>query len=82
MALATTVMPFLVYYWLIRHVTVTYSSIIGYIVPLVAVIVGVIALDERLQPGILVGGALILAGVVITDRLESHLRVRGPAVRS
>jgi drug/metabolite transporter (DMT)-like permease len=70
MGLATTVMPFIVYYWLLRHVTVVYSAIIAYVVPLVAVVMGVVALDERLQPGILAGGALILAGVVVTDRAE------------
>lgn len=65
-----TFMPVVLYYWLIRHVTVTYSTIIGYIVPLVAVSIGVLALGEQLQPGIVIGGALILAGVVVTDRLR------------
>ncbi len=68
-----TFMPVALYYWLLRHVTVTYSTIIGYIVPFIAVIVGIVALDEQLQPGIILGGALIFAGVVITD----WLRVRG-----
>jgi drug/metabolite transporter (DMT)-like permease len=68
-----TFMPVVLYYWLIRHVTVTYSTIIGYIVPLVAVTIGVLALGEQIQPGIVVGGGLILVGVVVTDRL----RVRG-----
>lgn len=73
-----TFMPVALYYWLIRHVTVTYSTIIGYIVPFVAVIVGVLTLDEQLQPGIVLGGALILAGVVITDwlRVRNNRRAR------
>ncbi|MEA3501822.1 MAG: DMT family transporter, partial [Actinomycetota bacterium] len=65
-----TFMPVVVYYWLIRHVTVTYSTIIGYIVPLVAVSIGVLALGEQIQPGIVIGGGLILAGVMVTDRLR------------
>jgi len=65
-----TFMPVALYYWLIRHVTVTYSAIISYIVPFVAVIVGIIALDEQLQPGIIAGGVLILAAVVVTDWLR------------
>lgn len=68
--LVGTFVPVVLYYWLIRYVTVTYSAIIGYIIPLVAVAVGVVALDEKLQPGILIGGALILAGVIITDRIR------------
>jgi drug/metabolite transporter (DMT)-like permease len=67
-AIVATFMPVALYYWLLRHVTVTYSAAIGYVIPLIAVAVGVIALDEQLQPGIVAGGALILTGVVLTDR--------------
>ncbi|MBI5157364.1 MAG: DMT family transporter [Acidimicrobiia bacterium] len=67
-AIVSTFIPVALYYWLLRHVTVTYSAAIGYVIPLIAVAVGVIALDEQLQPGIVAGGALILAGVVLTDR--------------
>jgi drug/metabolite transporter (DMT)-like permease len=70
LALFATSMPFLLYYWLIRHVSVTYAAAVGYVVPLIAVVTGVIALDEQVQPGIAIGGALILAGVLLTDRLE------------
>ena len=65
-------MPFLLWYWMIRYVTATYASAIGYVVPLIAVIVGMILLDEKLQPGLVIGGALILAGVILTDRLEQR----------
>ena len=59
--------PLALYFLLIRHVTVTYSAITAYIVPFVAVFGGVLVLDEQIQPGIVVGGALVLAGVVVTD---------------
>jgi drug/metabolite transporter (DMT)-like permease len=67
-AIVSTFVPVVLYYWLLRHVTVTYSSVIGYVIPLIAVVVGIVVLDEQLQPGIVVGGILILAGVVMTDR--------------
>ena len=60
-------LPLILYYWLIRHMSVVYLSVVAYLIPLVAVIAGVLVLDERIQPGILVGGGLVLAGVVITD---------------
>jgi drug/metabolite transporter (DMT)-like permease len=78
LASITTFLPFTLFYWLIRHVTATYASVIGYIVPLIAVIVGVIALDEQVQPGILIGGLLIMAGVIVTDRLERRVTTRPP----
>jgi len=59
--------PLSLYYFLIRHVTVVFSSVVSYLIPLVAVVAGVLVLDEQVQPGILLGGALVLSGGVITD---------------
>jgi len=75
--IVATFMPVALYYWLIRHVTVTYSAIIGYVIPLIAVVVGVVVLGEEVQPGIVAGGTLILVGVVVTDRA----RIRRSAAR-
>ena len=71
--------PLGLYYFLIRHVTVTYSTIIGYIVPFIAVSAGVVMLDEQIQPGIVVGGALVLLGVVVTDLIRIRDSRRQPA---
>jgi len=63
-----TFMPFVIFYWLLKKVSATYASMVGYVVPLIAIVAGITLLDERLQPGIIVGGLLILAGVTVTDR--------------
>lgn len=68
MGVACTFMPFALYYWLLRRVSATYASMAGYVVPIIAVVAGMVFLDERLQPGIVAGGLLILAGVLVTDR--------------
>jgi drug/metabolite transporter (DMT)-like permease len=73
LALVGSILPFLMFYWVLRHVTATKASLIGYAVPLVALLGGILILDERLQLGIAVGGALILVGVVVTDRSEKVL---------
>ncbi len=70
MALASTVLPMVLYYWLLRTVTVTYAALAGYVIPVVAITAGVVLLDEQLQPGIIFGGILILIGVLVTDRAE------------
>ena len=72
-------LPLSLYYFLIRHVTVVFSSVIAYLIPLVAVIAGVLLLDEQVQPGILLGGALVLSGVVATDlvRIREANRQQG-----
>ncbi len=75
-AAASTFMPFLIFYWLLRRVSVSYASLVGYIVPLVAVVAGITLLDERLDPGIAIGGGLILLGILLSDRIEQRRLVR------
>lgn len=65
-----SVVPFLLFYWLLTHVTSTKASLVGYIVPLIALVAGVALIDEQVQAGIIGGGVLILVGVVLTDRSE------------
>ena len=70
MALFSTFLPFLLYYWMLRSISATYASMAGYVVPIIAVVAGVVLLDEVLEAGIILGGLLILIGVVLTDRWE------------
>jgi len=68
MAIASTFLPFYLYYRLIESAPVTTISLVGYLVPLVSLAAGVILLGEQIESGIAIGGALILTGMVITDR--------------
>jgi len=70
MTLVGSVTPFLLFFWLLQHVSATKASLVGYVVPLVALVAGITLLNEKLQAGIVVGGALIVVGVVITERAE------------
>lgn len=71
-----SIVPFLLFFWLLKHVAVTRASLIGYVVPLVALVAGIVLLDEKLQAGIAVGGVLILVGVILTDRAERRVAAR------
>jgi len=68
LAIAATFTPFLLYYWLIQHISATEGSLVGYLSPFVGLIGGILLLDERLQRGILIGGILVLAGMILSDR--------------
>ncbi len=70
MATVSTVVPFVLYYRLLQDISATQVSLVGYLVPLVAVVGGIVLLGERLQGGMVLGGALILLGVVLADRAE------------
>ena len=73
LAVIGSVVPFLAYYWVLQHVTVTRAQAIAYLVPLVALSSGIIVLDEKLEIGIAVGGIMILLGVLITGAAEKRL---------
>ena len=60
-----SVVAFLTYYWLIRHIEVTRVLLIPLITPLVAVGLGYAFLDERVTWGTALGGVAILGGVAL-----------------
>ena len=68
MAIASTFLPFYLYYRLLETMPATTVSLVGYLVPLVSLAGGVLLLGEQIEAGILIGGSLILTGMVITDR--------------
>ena len=65
LAVVGTIAAFWLYYWLLQRVESTQAMTIALATPLVAVFVGVLALDEKLLPQTYVGGALILGSVCL-----------------
>jgi drug/metabolite transporter (DMT)-like permease len=59
---------FLVFYTLIARVGATNTTLVTYLIPLVAVVAGALVLGERLPPEALLGGALIGAGIWLAQR--------------
>ncbi len=73
LALACTVLAFILFFSLIHEVGPARTTVITYINPLVAVLLGVALLDEPFTAGIAVGLPLILAGSVLATAAQ-----RGP----
>ncbi|HMF58107.1 MAG TPA: EamA family transporter [Pyrinomonadaceae bacterium] len=65
LALVGSVAAFMLYYWLVRNMTVTNTQLISLVTPAVAVLLGVIFLDERFTWRIALGGVGIFVGIVI-----------------
>jgi drug/metabolite transporter (DMT)-like permease len=59
---------FLIFYLLIERVGATNTTLVTYLIPLVAVVAGAVVLGERLPPEALVGGALIGVGIWLAQR--------------
>ncbi len=73
LAVLGSVIAFLLYYWLVRHMEVTKTMLIALITPLLAVSLGMLVRGEQLTWRIAAGGACIMAGIgVIVFRRMKH----------
>ena len=68
LAIIGTAVPAPGIFWLIRSVGAISASLLGYFVSLTAVLLGTLALGEKLSPGAWAGFALILAGAAMASR--------------
>jgi len=65
LAIVGSVVAFLLYYWLVLNMDVTKSMLIALVTPVVAVILGMIVLDEEFGWRTLAGGAMIISGIAL-----------------
>ncbi len=63
LAFVGSVAAFLLFYWLVRNMDVTNTQLIAIVTPVVAVLIGLIFLDEKLTWRIVLGGLGIFAGI-------------------
>lgn len=75
MTVMGTIVPTMLFYWLLQRVSSTKASLVGYVIPLIALVGGVALLDEKIQIGIIAGGLLILVGVVLANKAEPAVTV-------
>jgi len=60
-----SVIAFALFYWLMRHMDVTHTMLIALVTPVVAVMLGMIVLHEKLNWRLFAGGACIIAGLAL-----------------
>lgn len=67
-----SVIAFWLYYWLVRSMDVTNTMLIALVTPVVAVILGMIVLHERLNWRLVAGSACIIAGLALIVLRRPH----------
>ena len=77
LAVVGSVIAFLLYYWLVQNMDVTKSMLIALVTPVVAVILGMMVLNEEFGWRTLAGGAMIMLGIALIV-----VRTRQQAVKS
>lgn len=68
LGLMQTALPALIYFRLLMGVGAGFVSYTNYLVPVVALVVGMIFLDETFRPAAVLGMVLILAGIAVSRR--------------
>ena len=67
LGILTSAVAYLLFFWLIRRITATQASMVSYLIPITAVFLGAIVLDERLGANSFVGLGLIILGVWVVS---------------
>jgi drug/metabolite transporter (DMT)-like permease len=68
MALFPSMVCYLIYYYALTHIPASRLSAFSYLQPLLATLLALALLGERISGGLAAGGALVLAGVYLTER--------------
>jgi drug/metabolite transporter (DMT)-like permease len=74
LGLAGTGMAYIAFFWLIENLGSVRATLVTYIVPIIAVVLGWIALDENIGVNTVAGGLLIIAGVASVMRGQAPVR--------
>jgi drug/metabolite transporter (DMT)-like permease len=78
-ALVNTALAYVVYYRMLANVGVTYISLVTFIIPIIALLLGAAFLHESVTPGALAGMAIIALGLAAIDGRLLRRLGSGPA---
>ena len=71
LALCGSALSFTLYFWLLGRLPATTLSLINYLTPIVALLIGGAALGEPFTPRTLAGSALVVGGVAVAMRVRA-----------
>ena len=72
-----SVVTFVAYYWLLKKIDAVYVSLSSFINPIVAVVLGAVALGERLPGSVFTGAAFVMAGLLVANGKGLYARIKG-----
>jgi drug/metabolite transporter (DMT)-like permease len=79
LTLAGSLGAYVLYTWLVQHWSVTNASMVGVVVPVLAVILGAVAKQEQRSPESYVGAVVVLIAVVVALQPWAGTRYAGKA---
>lgn len=79
LTIAGSLGAYVLYTWLVQHWPVTNASMVGVVVPVIAVILGAVAKQEQRSPESYVGAVVVLIAVIVALRPWPGARFAGSA---
>jgi len=76
-----TVVTFTIYYWLLKRIEVVYLSLMSFVTPVIAVILGTFWLGESLSSEVFLGASLVLLGLFIANSRDLRETIRRTRLR-
>ncbi len=76
-----SVVTFVVYYWLLKHVEAVYLSLVTFVTPVLAVVLGAVLLGESFSWRVVLGSAFILAGILASNGGDLYQTLRSATVK-
>ena len=70
LGIMASAVPFAVYFALLVRVDIVVLSMVGYVIPVIAVASGIVWFGERMSPTEIVGSVLVLVGVVLATQFD------------
>jgi drug/metabolite transporter (DMT)-like permease len=70
LGIVASAIPFAVYFALLVRVDVVILSMVGYVIPVIAVVSGIILFGERMSPPEIVGSIMVLVGVILATQYD------------
>lgn len=71
-----TVIPYVIYFYLLASIGATKTSMVTYLIPVVGVVIGMIFLNEHVSVTSILALVLILAGVVVVNGIRFNIMVK------
>jgi drug/metabolite transporter (DMT)-like permease len=67
LAVISSVLTFVIYFWLLKKVEAVYLSLTTFVSPIIAILLGAMFMGEKLAPTVYVGAGLVLSGILFAN---------------
>jgi drug/metabolite transporter (DMT)-like permease len=76
LAIFGTIVTFVSYFWLLKRVEVVLLSLTSFVTPVIAILLGVFILDEKISAQLFAGAFLVFLGIAYANISEIRLLFR------